>query len=260
MPRAITSDPRLCALLLSSLNACVGFVDEGPGACLANADQALFAGDPTFPQALTADPTRWPIGAMEGTNGSLYCTGVWVARRWLLTAAHCASGDIFRLAGTSGDGMPLSAPLGDAFAHPDVDMALIEVLAPERFEAAGVRPLALRWTPSDIAPRKAVLAGVGRDEDGQRGDLRFVEEPVVGEDGTSITVDGRGLSGACTGDSGGPLLVRSADGAPVVVGILSKGARSCLGRDIYMRVDAQRRWLEERLGAAAAASSPCDEP
>jgi hypothetical protein len=67
-------------------------------------------------------------------------------------------------------------------------------------------------------------------------------------DPSSVTVDGFGVSGACNGDSGGPLLVRAPDGRLVVAGVLTSGSASCRDEDTYVRVDAVVSWIQETIG------------
>ncbi len=80
------------------------------------------------------------------------------------------------------------------------------------------------------------LAGVGVDENGQLGRRNFTVEPVVEVTSDHILMDGRGRSGACFGDSGGPLLGRGDDGTVRVFGSLEAGSSDCLGLDLYARV------------------------
>jgi len=61
-------------------------------------------------------------------------------------------------------------------------------------------------------------------------------------------VDGYGMTGACEGDSGGPLLTRASDGSLRVAGILTAGAPSCLGQDRYVRLDTLAGWAQSITG------------
>lgn len=99
--------------------------------------------------------------------------------------------------------------------------------------------------------RLVQLAGFGTDVLSPPGPRRFLVETLKRVMEESLLVDGQGKSGACAGDSGGPLLMRARSGAPVVVGILSKGSPSCMGEDIYVRVDKVSSWLREHVAAPA---------
>jgi hypothetical protein len=95
------------------------------------------------------------------------------------------------------------------------------------------------------------LAGYGRTEDGTSGQLRFVVESVRTEQDGIITVDGGERSGACEGDSGGPLLARAAGGKLAVVGILSMGSVLCRGQDEYVSASQFGRWIADVAAGAA---------
>jgi secreted trypsin-like serine protease len=51
-----------------------------------------------------------------------------------------------------------------------------------------------------------------------------------------------GKTGACVGDSGGPLLGKTMDGRIEVLGLLEAGSASCTGEDFYTRLDRLKSW------------------
>src|SRR5690606_16136640 len=83
---------------------------------------------------------------------------------------------------------------------------------------------------------------------GDYGQRMFTAEPIVSVSATMLTVDGQGRSGLCFGDSGGPVMSLVADGSVRVLGSLSGGEGSCVGRDHFTRTDAYRLWVEEVTG------------
>ncbi len=74
-------------------------------------------------------------------------------------------------------------------------------------------------------------------------------ERVTSVEESFIITDGAGVSGACNGDSGGPLLTRDASGELQLAGVLSGGSASCTGVDEYVRADAIADWATARIEA-----------
>lgn len=240
---------RQCALLLVAVSvvACASEEDD-PQTCTSELRQAIYGGHAEPGPSGPPLEQTYAIGGIE-SDGLLYCTGLVIDLHWVLSAAHCAAAPGLELRLTLPNRPDVLTPLGDPHVHPTRDLVLLQLLAHQQVAALGVEPLRLRTSPleGDVVGKTAVLAGVGLTEDGKRGGLRFVAEPITAFDATSITVDGNGVTGACTGDSGGALFRNSSDGSAEVLGILSKGSSSCRGRDVYVRVDAEQAWLEQTM-------------
>jgi hypothetical protein len=198
------------------------------------------------------DALAWEADAAP--NGGL-CSGTFVAQGWVLTAQHClVISNLAVVVGASDRATAAIMPVVAVAANPDEDIALLQVnLAGVDGGPGDIEPL----LPGGDGVAKLALgtvveiAGYGLTQANTVGTLEFLAEPLVGVEMSTLTVDGLGASGACDGDSGGPLLIRAPDGAPVVAGVLSIGDSTCLQTDRYVRLDAVQAWVTGIVGNVA---------
>jgi len=195
----------------------------------------------------------------EGTETGV-CSGIVIGASTVLTAAHCASraehGELKVIVGTS-LACPSASLSGRVLrAHDSLDVALVEVRDLPKVTAVEALPWSLQALEPDSIGELVQLAGFGTDLWTPPNERRFIAEAIEGVSEDRVEVDGHGRSGTCLGDSGGAMLARDEGGAPVVLGVLSEGADSCVGADAYVRLDALDAWLSPQV-ARPLTSSAC---
>jgi hypothetical protein len=253
---------------------------DSTDACPGVSSQAIVGGDARESYlGLPSEQVRAIVSIVDGIEGpdagGPLCSGVFVTSEWIATAGHCLQiqSPIVIVEG-DGSAPRTTLPIVRGVAHPSEDVALLQIGAGEPgadasadVEADASATLALQGMTPIPAGDSSVgrlgtgdaveMAGYGLTESRQVGSLRFLVESVASIDPSSISVSGFGVSGACDGDSGGPLLMRRADGAVEVAGVLSLGSAACRHDDTYVRLDAIRDWIDSVTGAYDAVDRAC---
>jgi hypothetical protein len=223
--------------------------------------------------------TRGDIGAGRGAGRgrrSLYGRLCSKQCRAVLTARHCfeqssaalrasrefvaaASAGYRIVLGSPDDATAVSGTIDDVWLHPTLDVALLEAgwLVDHRTMLVPLSPNR-GGVGSEWIGRPVELAGYGLSAIDRSGALGFVVEVVTQVEGAHVVVTGNGRSGACVGDSGGPMLGRIHDGSVRVLGVLDAGDATCVGEDRYTRVDLLPGWEPfDRLVAEAEEPAGC---
>lgn len=227
----------LLTALMAALPSCSGSEPE----TLCSTEQAIHGA--SSEARLSLGSAAAAIGALESAGGDVKCSGFVVAQGWVLAAAHCRD-ELSPLTHFATDDGRYRRAVSFEVAHAERDVLLVRLLDSD---VGGPAPIPV-WRSginSEWLGREVLLAGYGEDEAAERGELRAVAEPIAEVTATTVTTDGGRLSGACRGDSGGPLLYRDGRGSLFALGVLSKGDTECKGLDVYTRVDDLAEWVEQ---------------
>jgi hypothetical protein len=189
------------------------------------------------------------------------CSAVVLAPDVVLTAAHCVAGPAeHRVHFRAEDGSPVLIRLAGTALHPayvprragrrrgSVDLALVRLAEPlpPRFDAATLS--------ASLPVREASLTigGYGMQREGDlrsTGVFRTADLAVaapVGPGRLLISGAGRGGSGACNGDSGGPI-AQDAAVIAVVGWAVGPNGRGCGDSTHGTLIGPQRAWLDRTL-------------
>lgn len=245
-----------------------GACDMDAGMCVQSSSAALHGAGPdaTYLQLSAAQESAIVALAML-RSGQLVrlCTGTIVAPGWVLSAAHCLTSEIDSVSlrvGRDALNPELEAELTPADFTIDAERDLAVGSVPDSNAAAfaEIKPIAAMDEMLDRTwiGERVQLAGYGVDARGVPGLRAFLVELVQDVGDRFITVEGNGSSGACEGDSGGPLLLRATDGSVRVAAVLSMGSASCTDFDLYTRLDLAADFLSSKLEAPHTPALGCE--
>jgi secreted trypsin-like serine protease len=202
-----------------------------------------------------------------GSRGN-FCTGSYIARDLVLTAAHCVvPGADYKIVVYDGAGKPVLRDIARIARHPQfnldnynkarvtADVALVKLPAP-----AQVTPVPLSGARLNVQPGDRFIVsglGVAAQGDGKSGGtLRQATLVATGKPGNlqirltdPAAQNKRAGLGACTGDSGAPVFMQSGS-QYVVVGVVSwstgpNDAEGCGGLTGVTPLQLYYPWIAE---------------
>jgi trypsin len=231
----------------------------------------IVGGEPT-----TIDKHPWQVAiTIKRSAGSYLCGGSIIARKWILSAAHCFQvsdrPDMVRAKAGATNYLRQGVwsqiekvVIHDQYspATHENDLALIKLkVAPAGrviplVDASQTIPLS---EPLEVTGWGATAEAGGAARGLMQAVVPYVDNAICNE---AASYDGHVLPGmmcagrreggvdSCQGDSGGPLVWRT-DAGPVIVGVVSfgEGCGRQLKYGVYTRVSAYRDWINGVVAA-----------
>jgi secreted trypsin-like serine protease len=217
------------------------------------------------------DPVGRAVVMVTGSRGN-FCSGVSLAPKLVLTAAHCVvPGADYKLIEFDAARVPVLKDIVAIARHPEfdvgavlrhrvtADVAVLKLAAPSKAAAAALASAEV----GAIAPGdRFLVAGYGlavRGDGTTGGTVRAASLVATGQPGTlqirlvdPATQGQRPGLGACTGDSGAPVF-RELSGGVAVVGVVSWSTGpnltdGCGGLTGVTPLTRYRAWIVEQAG------------
>ncbi len=231
---------RVCATTL--------LIGASPAVAIVNGERVS---DPRF-------AAEFPWAVVIGKKDSQQlCGGALIAPQWVVTAAHCAHMGRFVVYGHASRYVAERVEVRRAIRHPEFstgnwqfDIGLLELAEP--VPATAIATATAAQARLLLKPQAAaVLAGWGKTGTRNKPVARLVTSRIRLAD---LVVERsqflfRSESGPCASDSGGPLIMTTAAGDRLLVGVASRtDGNLCSKRGgiaIYTRLDSAQSFIDE---------------
>jgi secreted trypsin-like serine protease len=234
-------------------------------------------------EAARANEFPWQASIRRKATNSHFCGGSIINDRWIVTAAHCMSGETPAIVSVvigdhtrndNSNTVRRTLDVSAIFSHPNYnsrtlvnDIALIKVTAPIVFNG-DIQPICGPEQSDQFVHRKTFCSGWGTLSSGGAccpQTLQYVSmnittnaycnnayprdqisaDMICATDNTGST-----QRDSCQGDSGGPLFVQDDNGNHILVGIVSWGIGCASGYPgVYARVTHFHQWILDILRA-----------
>lgn len=246
--------------LCGGLFACAPGSEPIDGAPQRSARDAIINGQTT---------SAYPAVVMLMMNGQVFCSGTVIAPRKVLTAGHCAFGNVQADAigiGASDQAIVQQIAVVGSTPHPQYDEQQLanDVAVVTLAEDAPVTPAALNqamdasWVGDPI-----LLVGFGVDDGANQtgsGTKRMVEVAIGQVTATHVLYDDPAGKSACNGDSGGPALLDQNGNLTVVAVASYVNVQGCTDGGGHVRVDAYRDFIDGELMSDPNNNPPPPDP
>ena len=214
----------------------------------------------TYPEVVTLTPGQMKSIGFLSLDFAGGCSGTLVAPTVVLAAAHCVENlspgsDVRFVVGENYMSPENSFRAREWHYHPsypgssggygvpnyDLSVIILETDA----TAYGLEPIPVNLERYNLAGQtiQAVGYGVTMPSGGWNSRRYWTTLPVVADQVLWYTVDGRGTTGVCSGDSGGPMLYDIPGQGVRVMGVVSSGEEGCVDLSYYPRTDSAVDWL-----------------
>ncbi|KAE8998502.1 hypothetical protein PR001_g19310 [Phytophthora rubi] len=245
-------------------------------ACFASAASAHVERELILSGEVVPSGTKtYVAGLRTDRDSNSLCGGPLITPTHILTASHCAVygfqwasiGEHYRNGTEVGEQIKIVSLMN----HPNYsehvqyadDFMVMELERPSKY-----KPVKLAAADdSDFKPGKmATTMGWGTSADTDENfsyELQRVDVPLASDqvcaayetvDSSMVCAGGVANRDSCEGDSGGPLIVESAEGDDVLIGIVGWAKDDTCGREgyygIYSRVSSARAWIETITGGS----------